>query len=230
MASTVLDRPQSSLRPGGSPGSLADTARHSVAGERVDAHREPPGHDQPIYTFLMTDMVGSTHLAGALGDRAWGDRLSLHNATVRQQLRLHGGHEVATTGDGFFAVFGSPVAAVLCALAALAALEDDGIQARAGLHRGSCVLVEGIPAGVAVHIAARVTARASAGQVLVSQPLVDLLAGPEVAFKERSLHYLKGIPVPYWLYAAAVRSPDPRRRRPDMVRSTRGAIAGAACR
>jgi class 3 adenylate cyclase len=126
------------------------------------------------------------------------------------------GTRVATTGDGFFAVFGSPVAAVLCALAALAALQDDGIEARAGLHRGSCVLVEGIPAGVAVHMAARVTAKASAGQVLVSQPLFDLLAGPEVAFKERSLHYLKGIPVPHWLYAAA-RSPEPQRRRPDTV-------------
>jgi class 3 adenylate cyclase len=216
MASTVLDPPQSVLTPGGSPGGLAHAARHTVAGEHVDARREPTEHDQPIYTFLMTDMVASTHLAGALGDRAWGDRLSRHNATVRQQLRHHGGHEVATTGDGFFAVFGSPVAAVLCALAALAALEDNGIQARAGLHRGSCVLIEGIPAGLAVHIAARVTAKASAGQVLVSQPLFDLLAGPEVAFKERSLHYLKGIPVPHWLYAAAaVRSPEPQRRRPD---------------
>jgi class 3 adenylate cyclase len=78
--------------------------------------------------------------------------------------------------------------------------------------------VEGIPAGVAVHIAARVTARASAGQVLVSQPLFDLLAGREVAFNERSLHYLKGIPVPHWLYAAAaVASPDPQRRRSDAV-------------
>jgi class 3 adenylate cyclase len=218
MAPTVLDPPQSVLLPGGSPGSLTDTARHTVGGEHVEARREPTEHDQPIHTFLMTDMVASTHLAGALGDRAWGDRLSHHNATVRQQLRSHGGQEVATTGDGFFAVFGSPVAAVLCALAALAALADNGIQARAGLHRGSCVLVEGIPAGVAVHITARVTARATAGQVLVSQPLFDLLAGPEVAFRERSLHYLKGIPVPHWLYAAAaVRSPDPQRRRPDAV-------------
>jgi class 3 adenylate cyclase len=198
MASTVLDPAQSVLL--------------------SEARREPAEHDQPVYTFLMTDMVGSTHLAGALGDRAWGDRLSRHNATVRQHLGRHGGQEVATTGDGFFAVFRSPVAAVLCALAALAALEDDGIEARAGLHRGSCVLVEGIPAGVAVHIAARVTAKASAGQVLVSQALVDLLAGPEVALEERSLHYLKGIPVPHWLYAAAaVRSADPRRARPDAV-------------
>jgi class 3 adenylate cyclase len=218
MASTVLDPPHSVLHPGGSPGSLAGTAHRTVAGEHLEARREPTEHDEPVYTFLMTDMVASTHVAGALGDRAWGDRLSRHNATVREQLRRHGGHEVATTGDGFFAVFGSPVAAVLCALAALAALEDDGIAARAGLHRGSCVLVEGIPAGVAVHIAARVTAKATAGQVLVSQPLFDLLAGPEVAFKECSLHYLKGIPVPYWLYAvAAVGSPEPQRRRPDAV-------------
>jgi hypothetical protein len=70
MASTVLDRPQSVLLPGGSSGSLTHTARHSVAGEHVDAPREPTEDDQPIYTFLMTDMVASTHLAGALGDRA----------------------------------------------------------------------------------------------------------------------------------------------------------------
>jgi class 3 adenylate cyclase len=154
----------------------------------------------------MTDMVGSTQLAWAMGDRAWGELLSRHNATVRQQLRRHRGQEIATTGDGFFAVFDSPLAGVVCALAALAALKDGGIEARAGLHWGSCVLVEGIPAGVAVHIAARITASATAGQLLLSQTAFDLLAGPEVAFEERSLRYLKGVPVPCWLYA--VRSPQ----------------------
>jgi class 3 adenylate cyclase len=207
MASTLLDPPQPVLLPGAPPpGSPTDTARHAVGDEYAGSQKDLAEHEQPVYTFLMTDMVGSTHLAGAMGDRAWAELLSRHNGTVRQQLRRHCGQEIATTGDGFFAVFDRPLAAVYCAVAALAALEDGGIEARAGLHWASCVLVEGIPAGVAVHIAARITARASAGQVLLSQAVVDLLLGPEVAFEERSLHYLKGVSVPCWLYAAAVTS------------------------
>jgi class 3 adenylate cyclase len=203
MASTVLDPPQHVLPGRVSAGSPTGISPRPAAGERGDAGREPAASQEPVYTFLMTDMVGSTQLATALGDHGWAELLTSHHATVRRPLHRHRGQEVGTTGDGFFAVFRSPAAAVVCAHAVIAALRDEGIEARAGLHWGGCVLVEGVPAGVAVHITARITARASAGQVLVSQPVFDRVAGSVVSFEEPSLHHLKGVSVPLWLFAAA---------------------------
>ncbi|HXR26294.1 MAG TPA: adenylate/guanylate cyclase domain-containing protein, partial [Candidatus Baltobacteraceae bacterium] len=68
-----------------------------------------------LRTVLFTDIVGSTEQASRLGDRAWGELLARHQALVRQALRATGGHEVDTAGDGFFATFGRPTAALACA-------------------------------------------------------------------------------------------------------------------
>ena len=82
------------------------TGRRGGTGERV------------LATVLFTDIVDSTRQAAALGDRAWRARLENHDAIVRQELRRYGGREVNTTGDGFFAAFGSPTQAVRCARSA----------------------------------------------------------------------------------------------------------------
>jgi class 3 adenylate cyclase len=52
-----------------------------------------------------------------------------------------------------------------------------------------------------VHIAARVLARAGAGEVLCSRTVKDLVAGSEFAFAERGTHQLKGVPDFWQLYA-----------------------------
>jgi class 3 adenylate cyclase len=48
--------------------------------------------------------------------------------------------------------------------------------------------------GVAVHIAARVTAQASASETLVSTTVRDLVAGSGLRFEDRGIHSLKGLP------------------------------------
>jgi len=58
--------------------------------------------------------------------------------------------------------------------------------------------------GMAVHIGARVAASAEAGEVLVSSTVRDLVVGSGIAFTERGVHALRGVPGEWRLFAASV--------------------------
>ena len=74
---------------------------------------------------------------------------------------------------------------------------------RAGLHTGECELLDGKVSGIAVATGARVAARATPGEILVSQTVKDLVAGSGIEFEERGPHALKGIPGEWRLYAVS---------------------------
>jgi class 3 adenylate cyclase len=57
--------------------------------------------------------------------------------------------------------------------------------------------------GIAVHIGARVAARAEPGEVLVSSTVKDLVAGSGLAFDDRGVQVLKGVPGDWHLFAVA---------------------------
>ena len=78
-----------------------------------------------------------------------------------------------------------------------------GIDLRAGLHTGEIELRGDDVAGVAVHIGARVSALAGAGDVLVSSTVKDIVAGSGIEFGDRGEHELKGVPGSWKLYAVA---------------------------
>jgi len=54
--------------------------------------------------------------------------------------------------------------------------------------------------GIAVHIGARVMAKAGPGEVLVSSTVKDLVAGSGLQFNDRGEHTLKGIPDEWRLF------------------------------
>jgi class 3 adenylate cyclase len=56
---------------------------------------------------------------------------------------------------------------------------------------------------MAVHIGARVSARAGPGEVLVSSTLKDLVVGSGIEFSDRGATELKGVPGEWRLYAVA---------------------------
>jgi predicted ATPase/class 3 adenylate cyclase len=127
--------------------------------------------------FLFTDIEGSTKLVAALGTAAWSPLLARHRRIIRAALAGHEGHEVATEGDGFFAVFRSALAAVLAAADAQRGLDaepwpgDAPIRVRMGIHVGVGELdPDGSYVGHDVHRAARVASAAHGGQVLLSEP------------------------------------------------------------
>ena len=71
-----------------------------------------------------------------------------------------------------------------------------GGRVRAGLHTGECEVIGDDIGGIAVHIAARVSSLAGAGEVLVSRTVKDLVAGSGIEFADRGEHELKGVPGP----------------------------------
>jgi class 3 adenylate cyclase len=57
--------------------------------------------------------------------------------------------------------------------------------------------------GIAIHIGARVAALARPSEVLVSSTVKDLVAGSGIAFQDRGMHVLKGVPGKWRLYGVA---------------------------
>ena len=157
--------------------------------------------ERTLATILFTDIVDSTATLVRMGDAAWRRTLLEHNTRMRQLLDRHRGREIGTTGDGFLARFDGAARAVRCAADMVAAVEDLGIALRAGLHTGEVELVGGTVRGVAVHAAARVSALAGAGEVLVSQTTYDLLDGSGLRFEDRGRHELKGLSGERAIYA-----------------------------
>jgi class 3 adenylate cyclase len=75
------------------------------------------------------------------------------------------------------------------------------MRVRAGLHTGECEVMGDDIGGIAVHIAARVSALAGPDEVLVSRTVKDLVAGSGTQFSDRGVHELKGVPDIWQLYA-----------------------------
>jgi len=121
---------------------------------------------------------------------------------VRRELARFRGREIKTTGDGFLATFDGPGRAIQCAQAITGAARSLGVEVRAGLHTGECELLADDIGGIAVHVAARVAAKAGPGEVLVSRTVKDLVAGSGIRFKDHGRHVLKGVPGKFALYAA----------------------------
>ena len=168
--------------------------------EFVTGERPVPRVDRVLTTVLFTDIVGSTEKAAEIGDASWKGLLRHHHEHVRRQLAAHQGVERDTAGDGFFVTFDGPARAVRCALAIGSALRELGLEIRAGVHTGEVELTDEGVRGIAVHIGARVSARAGASEVLVSSTVKDLVAGSGLAFEDAGEHELKGIPDRWHLY------------------------------
>jgi class 3 adenylate cyclase len=161
----------------------------------------PP--ERMLATVLFTDIVDSTATAAKLGDRSWRELLDRHDALVRARVENHQGRVVNWTGDGVLAMFDGPTRAIESARAIVTAAPSLGIEVRAGLHSGECELRGDHLGGMAVHIGARVSARAGAGEVLVSSTLKDLVVGSGIEFDDRGTAELKGVPGEWRLYALA---------------------------
>jgi class 3 adenylate cyclase len=147
-----------------------------------------------LATILFTDLVGSTERARALGDYAWTDLLARHHQLVRRELSRFGGEEIDTAGDGFLVLFDGPARAIRCALAVRGGLRELGLEVRSGVHTGEVERPSGGgPRGIAVHTGARISAAASAGDILVSATTRDLVAGSGLDFEDRGEFELKGI-------------------------------------
>jgi pimeloyl-ACP methyl ester carboxylesterase len=180
---------------------VVDAVEAFLTGVRERDEWDEPEHERVLTTVLFTDMVGSTARAAELGDRAFSELVAEHHRRIRARLARFHGRELDTAGDGFFASFDGPARAIRCAAAITEDLGDLGVPIRVGIHTGECEVVDGKVAGIAVSIGARVAAAADGGEILVSQTVRDLVTGSGLAFDDRGVHELKGVPGEWRLYA-----------------------------
>lgn len=180
---------QDNMAMGDGADALADEIQEFLTGDRR-AHQT----DRILATILFTDIVGSTRRAAALGDASWRELLDRHDDLVRSVLARHAGREIKSTGDGFLATFDGPAKAIAASRAIVEGVRDIGLEVRAGIHTGECERRGDDLGGMAVHIAARVAALASAGEILVSSTVRDLTVGSSFDFDDIGEHELKGVP------------------------------------
>ena len=153
-------------------------------------------------TVLFTDIVKSTERASAMGDRRRRGLLEAHDEALRNQVETYGGTVVKSLGDGYLATFDGPARAIRCGRSLIDDAGTLGIELRAGVHTGECELLGDDVGGMAVHIGARVAAKAAPGEVLVSSAVRDLVVGSRIEFEDRGTHELKGVPGNWTLLAA----------------------------
>jgi predicted ATPase/class 3 adenylate cyclase len=154
------------------------------------------------FTFLFTDIEGSTALVQRLGEGLYAQLLADHHALIRSGLTAHDGREVDTQGDAFFAVFTSPRACVGAVLEMQRALEAHAwpggqhVRVRMGVHTGEAEKTATGLVGLDVHRAARVAAVGYGGQVLLSETAAALVRDalpPGIALKDLGVHRLKDL-------------------------------------
>jgi class 3 adenylate cyclase len=175
--------------PGGDVQTELLLLEESLAGD----HPTPTRVERVLATVLFTDIVDSTSHAATVGDSAWRHLLDRHDRISRSAVSDCRGRLVKATGDGVLATFDAPALGLHCAKTLRAALSLAGIAIRAGVHTGEVELRGDDVAGIGVHIAARVAALASSGELLASRTVKDLVAGSEYTFTSRGVHRLKGV-------------------------------------
>ena len=147
-------------------------------------------------TFLFSDIEGSTNLLHELGD-AYADALAEHRGVMRAAFTEHGGVEVDTQGDAFFAAFARASDAVAAAAEIQSRLAPGPIRVRIGVHTGEPQITDEGYVGLDVHRGARVCAAGHGGQVLLSQTTRDLV---DVGVSDLGEHRLKDLLEPQRLF------------------------------
>jgi len=177
-----------------------DGVTHEIQ-EFLTGERSAPEIERILATILLTDIVRSTDRAAEIGDHRWRELLDRHDALVERLLGRFRGHLVDKTGDGVLATFDGPGRAISCATMIKESVRGIGLKVRVGLHTGEVEIRGDRLAGIAVHIASRVSDLAGPGEVLVSRTVKDLVAGSGICFTDRGSHLLKGIPGEWHLFA-----------------------------
>jgi class 3 adenylate cyclase len=173
-------------------------------GATLDTQRaaELLGEAGTARTFVFTDIVDSTKLLEALGEEKWQKLLKWHDKLLRERIEEAGGEVIKQTGDGYFAAFASPAAALDAAIAVQRALDEEPIapDVRIGVHSGTALHREDDDyTGQGVHMAARIGALAGGAEILVSTESLD--GATRFRVSERRPETLKGFSEPIELAA-----------------------------
>jgi adenylate cyclase len=156
-------------------------------------------------TFLFADIAGFTALTEAHGDEQAATLAADFCDAVKAELPASGGAHVKSIGDALMLRIPEPAAAILLGLRIAGDLmRDHGAPAvRVGMHHGPAIDRGGDYFGAAVNLAARVSAAAVGGEVLLTAHTAALAPAPEgVVYESRGRRDLRNVREPVELVAA----------------------------
>ncbi|HWS94223.1 MAG TPA: adenylate/guanylate cyclase domain-containing protein [Mycobacterium sp.] len=153
-----------------------------------------------LAAVLFTDLVDSTVRAVDEGDAHWRALLDVHDRTVQQAVRDHGGRVVKYTGDGVLALMPSATGALDTAESIRHRLAEQGLRIRAGIHVGDVDVRGDDVSGFAVNVAARIMNHADADETLVSDAARQATLGSPHRFEATRTTQLKGLPEQWTLH------------------------------
>jgi DNA-binding winged helix-turn-helix (wHTH) protein/pimeloyl-ACP methyl ester carboxylesterase len=149
------------------------------------------------------DRVLATVLS-AWADRSaaddWSGRMLQYQAQIRREIDWFRGNCLHLSAEGFVATFDGPARAIRCACAVAAAGRHLGIDLHVGVHSGECDVTQNRLAGLAVEISDQISRRATAGEVLVSSTVRDLVAGAGLQFRSQGVLATSGDQGDWQLY------------------------------
>ena len=174
--------------------------------ERIESELEAAdmlGRPERVPAMSFVDLVGYTHLTEQQGDATAAALTETLAVLVNRSSREHGGVPIKWLGDGVMIHHREPAGAVRSALGLVDQLPEAGLPpAHVGVAAGPVVAQGGDYFGRTVNLAARIAARAGAGQVLVSQSVADSTPPQGVRFVEAGEARLKGFAHPVRLLEA----------------------------
>ena len=163
-----------------------------------------PNLPSGMVTLMMTDIEGSTSLVQSLGD-AYPTVLEEVRSLIRAAVEAHGGYEVDSRADEFFAAFARTEDALQTAIEIQKSMGDRSwsgsskVRVRIGLHSGSPAVTDTGYVGMPVHVMARVCSAGHGGQILITSATRDELGdsgAADVAFRRLGEFHLQGLPQP----------------------------------
>lgn len=163
------------------------------------------GSGTDIRTFLIADVRGYTRYTQEQGDHAAASLTAAFAQLVEEVVGEHGGFLLERRGDEGLVVFVSARDALRAAVALQARFSKElPLGVGIGLDAGEAVPVGDGYRGGALNLAARLCARASAGEILASEAVIHLAARVDgISYADARTLRLKG-------YAQPVRVVDVR--------------------
>jgi adenylate cyclase len=168
--------------------------------EQAGVRPRPP---HQVETAVFADLTGFTELTEESGDDVAAEVALTFARLASEVAARYRGNVIKLLGDGVFLQFRDPDDAVLASLDMVDSAPSRGLPAaHIGINAGPMLYDEGDYFGRTINIAARIAGQATSSQVLVGEPVEQIVTGNGFDLTEIGEFQLKGIASPVRLYRA----------------------------